>query len=96
MRHEALILRFLDTHIFDPVLVSARAPADLKAGVRFTRMCIAKLPANSMIRYFWSAIERTERSLNFSERMRNAGFATFQDILQPAREFFRTLAQSPR
>jgi hypothetical protein len=88
---EALILRFLDTLIFGPVLAAHDAPADVRRGVRFTRMCINRLPADSMIRYFWSAIEGTGRSEHFSERMRIAGFATFEDILGQAREFFRSL-----
>ena len=92
MRREALILGFLDTHIFNSVLASHYAPLAVRRGVRFTRMCVGRLPADSMIRYFWSAIEGTGRSEHFSERMRAAGFTTFEDILEQAREFFMSLS----
>jgi hypothetical protein len=91
MRREILILNFFDTHSFRHVLASPDAPFDLKRGVRFTRMCLSRLPAEAMIRYFWSAIEGTGRSEHFSERMRIAGFTTFEDLIGPARELFRNL-----
>lgn len=91
MRRETLILGFLDAQIFNPVLSSRGVPADVRRGVRFTRMCVARLPAKSMVRYFWSAIEGTGYSEDFSERMRATGFTTFEDVSEEARQFFRSL-----
>lgn len=91
MSNEALILEFLDKHIFRPALASHDAPLAVRRGVRFTRMCISRLSADGMIRYFWSAIEGTGRSENFSTRMQRAGLTTFEEISEQAREFFKRL-----
>ena len=89
MQREVLILDFLDREIFNAVIATDHAPLAVRRGVRFTRMCIARLPAASMIRYFWSSIAGTGRSEVFSEQMQAAGFVTFEEVAEQAREFFR-------
>lgn len=76
---EADIIDFLDTNVFNPILNDARASKALKDGVRMTRARMIRLPADSMIKYYWSAISGTDRSMDFADRMREEGFTRFED-----------------
>ena len=37
------------------------------------------LDAAGMVRYYWSAVSGTERSLDFAEEMKRQGFKRFED-----------------
>jgi|GEM_PF-3611355 hypothetical protein len=82
--------RLLQDRIIAPVLASATAPLSVKAGVRFTAMCLNRLPAQSQEAYFWDAIRGTQRSRRFAASMAAAGFETFDDIIPDACRIFTT------
>ena len=90
MKKEKEILDFLGKNVFDPILNSPNASKELKAGVRLTTSRMKRLDADGMIRYFWSAIIGTSRSISFAEKMEREGFARFEDkkILETFRERF--------
>ncbi|WNJ93031.1 hypothetical protein [Bosea sp. 685] len=85
---ESDIMAFLDERVFNPVLASPTASAELKAGVRLTRMRLNERDAKGMVHYFWSAIVGTERSRGFAARMRNEGFNRFEEAIDEFRERF--------
>lgn len=85
---EQQILSFLQDRIFNPILDSKKASADLKQGVRLTKMRMQRLDAAGMIRYYWSAIIGTERSVGFAAKMRDEGFTRFEEALEEFRVRF--------
>ena len=64
---------FLHRRIFDPILQSHDASEQLKQGVRYTIMRMEQRDAGGMIKYYWSAIVGTERSVGFAALMRQGG-----------------------
>jgi hypothetical protein len=87
-RKEREIMEFLHERIFDPILQSTNASADLKQGVRFTIIRMQDRDAAGMISYYWSAIIGTPRSIGFAARMRREGFARFEEALEEFRVRF--------
>lgn len=85
---ETLIMDFLSDRVFDPVLNSSTASAELKSGIRLTIMRMQERDAKGMIHYFWSAIQGTERSVGFAARMKNEGFDRFEEALEDFRVRF--------
>ena len=88
MTKEEEILAFLDDKVFQPILTSANAPKDLKAGARITRQRMSKLNAEKIIQYYWSAIVGTEKSINFARNMKASGFVRFEEVLEEFRNKF--------
>jgi hypothetical protein len=76
---EVAVMKFLHEHVFDPILNSAMASSNLKAGVRQTIYRMQHLPAEKMVQFYWSAIKGTDRSIRFAGLMRLEGFSRFED-----------------
>ena len=57
----------------------------MKEGVRLTIMRMENLDAVGMVRYYWSAIIGTERSVGFAALMRLEGFARFEEAFEEFR-----------
>ena len=79
------IMDYLHEHIFNPILSSPHASADLKQGIRYTIMRLEQRDAAGMVRYFWSAIIGTERSVGFAAKMKTEGFTRFEEVLEDFR-----------
>lgn len=88
MTKEQEIMCFLDEKVFQPVLTSNTASKELKAGVRLTITRLKERDAAGMLQYFWSAVIGTDRSIGFSRRMKQEGFARFEEVLEEFREHF--------
>jgi len=82
------LARFLSKNVFDPILSSAKASKELKAGVNLTIARLKQRDVAGMIQYFWSAIIGTERSVGFAARMKKEGFTRFEEILEDFRDKF--------
>lgn len=82
------ILQYLHENVFDPILESDKASNKLKNGVRYTIMRMNKLDASGIVKYYWSAISGTERSITFAKEMKQEGFTRFEEILEDFREIF--------
>lgn len=87
-RKESEIMSFLHSHIFSPILQSPQASEKLKQGVRYTIMRMEQRDAEGMVRYYWSAIVGTERSIGFAALMRQEGFSRFEEALEEFRVRF--------
>lgn len=58
-------------------------------GIRLTRIRISNLPTvTQMVHFFWSAIYGTEKSINFSDKMKQYNLTRFEDILEDVRVKF--------
>jgi hypothetical protein len=79
---------FLHDRVFDNILGSPNASAELKQGVRYTIVHLEERDAAGMIHYYWSAIIGTERSIGFAARMRREGFTRFMDAIDEFRVRF--------
>ena len=84
------IMDFLSENVFSPILNSTSASDTLKNGVRYTTMRLKNLNSEGMIKYYWSAIVGTDKSIEFAKQMRDEGFARFEseDVLQEFRSRF--------
>lgn len=85
MTKEQELMAFLHQHVFDPVLNSPTASKELKSGVNLTITRMSQRDAAGMVQYFWSAVIGTERSIGFAHRMREEGFARFEEVLEEFR-----------
>ena len=80
MTKEEEILNYLSVNVFEPILTSKKASKRIKSGVNITISRIKRLDADGMVRYFWSAIAGTPKSIKFRELMEQEGFVKFEDI----------------
>lgn len=85
MTKEQELLAFLHQHVFDPVQNSPTASKELKSGVNLTIVRMSQRDAAGMVQYFWSSVIGTERSIGFAHRMREEGFARFEEVLEEFR-----------
>jgi hypothetical protein len=76
---KAEIMAFLRERVFDPILSSPKASNRLKQGVRYTIMRLNDLDAAGMVRYYWSAVVGTDKSIAFAQDMRDEGYSRFED-----------------
>jgi hypothetical protein len=88
MTKEEEIMAFLHERVFDPILQSPDASDRLKQGTRLTIMRMNERDAVGMLQYYWSAIVGTERSINFADQLREAGFIRFEEVIDDFRARF--------
>jgi hypothetical protein len=88
MSKEQEIMDFLKGKVFNPILNSSNASISAKRGVRITIIRMEKLPASSMVKYFWSAIAGKGNAISFADLLKNEGFIRFEEVLEEFREKF--------
>jgi len=88
MSKEDQIMDFLNEKIFDPILNSPTAPREIKEGTQRTIDYLRQRDAQGMIDYYWACIIGSNRSIEFSRKMRAAGFPRFEDIIEEFRDRF--------
>ena len=87
MTKEEELMEFLHEKVFDPVLDSKDAPANIKSGINLTIGRMNKLSAEKMVQYFWSALS-TDNAICFSKKMKAEGLPRFEDVLEEFRDRF--------
>ena len=87
MSKEEELMQFLHLKVFDPILNSKEAPANIKKGVNLTIGRMNRLSAEKMIQYFWSALA-TENAISFSKKVKNEGLPRFEDVMEEFRDRF--------
>lgn len=85
MTKEYEIMDFLHRNVFNQILQSPQASKSLKQGVRQTINRMKKRDAEGMIKYYWATIIGTERSICFSQKMKEEGFNRFEEVLEEFR-----------
>lgn len=88
MNKDKEIMDFLHEKVFDPILKDDSCDKDIKKGVKCTIMRMNKLDASGKIKYFWSAIVGTEKSIPFAEKIKKSGLTRFEDVLEEFRVKF--------
>lgn len=87
MTKEEELMNFLHEKVFDPILSSKEAPANIKSGVNLTIGRMNRLSAEKMIQYFWSALA-TDNPISFSKKIKAEGLPRFEDVLEEFRDRF--------
>lgn len=87
MTKEEELMRFLHLKVFDPILDSKEAPANIKSGVNLTIGRMSRLSADKMLQYFWSALA-TDNAIAFSKKMKAEGLPRFEDVFEEFRDRF--------
>ena len=88
MTKEDEIMVFLHERVFDPILKSPQASQSHKHGVRLTIARMWERDAAGMIEFYYSAIAGTDRSIDFSSQLRDAGFIRFEEVVDDFRKRF--------
>lgn len=87
MTKEEELMAFLHEKVFDSILNSKDAPANIKSGVNLTIGRMNRLSAKKMVQYFWSALA-TDSAISFSKKMKAEGLPRFEDVLEKFRDRF--------
>lgn len=87
MTKEEELMNFLHEKVFDPILSSKEAPANIKSGVNLTIGRMNRLSAEKMIQYFWSALA-TDNAISFSKKIKAEELPRFEDVLEEFRDRF--------
>lgn len=87
MTKDEEIMNFLHQRVFNPIL-DGEYSNTLKQGVRYTIMRMENLDALGKVKYFWSAIVGTDKSISFAGKMRREHAARFEDVLEDFRVRF--------
>lgn len=88
MTKEQEIMSFLHEKVFDEILSSPKASNKLKSGVNLTITRLNQRDAEGMVKYYWSAVIGTDRSIGFAKMMKEEGFLRFEEVLEEFRERF--------
>lgn len=87
MSKDEEIMEFLHQRVFDLILDGDYSNT-LKQGVRYTIMRMENLDALGKVKYFWSAIVGTDRSISFAGKMSSEHAVRFEDVLEDFRVRF--------
>ena len=79
MTKEQEVMSFLHKKVFDPILNSKDASANIKSGVNLTISRMNKLSAEKMVYYFWSALA-TDNAITFAKKKKAEGLPRFEDV----------------
>lgn len=91
------IMNYFDEKIFNPAISYAKQNRNstILKGINITRARMNMLPSIKKIQFFWSAITGTERSIRFSDIMKENSISRFEDVLEEVRikfndEYFKS------
>lgn len=87
MTKEEELMLFLHEKVFDPILNSKDAPANIKSGVNITIARMNRLSAEKMVKYFWSALA-TDNAISFSKKVKAENLPRFEDVFEEFRDKF--------
>ena len=78
---------YFNTKLFEPTIKYATDNniKEIAQGARYTRMRMSQLDSKKKLQYFWSAIQGTEKSIEFSKLLKSNGVLRFEDILEEVR-----------
>lgn len=83
---EQKIMDYLHREVFDPILTSTTASQKLKSGVSRTIYRMERLPAQSMLRYYWNSMISDGRA--FAKLMKAEGFTRFEETIDEFMDLF--------
>ena len=78
---------YFNKKLFEPAIKYAEDNniKEIAQGARYTRMRMSQLDSKKKLQYFWSAIQGTEKSIEFSKLLKSNGVLRFEDILEEVR-----------
>ena len=84
------IMNYFDEKIFNPALDFAKRNHNntIYRGINITRARMYRLSSEKKIQFFWSAIVGTDKSIRFSDILKDNGITRFEDIIEEVRTKF--------
>lgn len=84
------IMEYFDEKIFQPALSFAKENRNTTVlrGVNLTKARMSRLPSDKMIMFFWHAIVGTDKSIKFSDILKENGILRFEDVMEEVRVKF--------
>lgn len=84
------IMEYFDEKIFQPALSFAKENRNTTVlrGVNLTRARMSRLSSDKMITFFWHAIVGTDKSIKFSDILKENGILRFEDVMEEVRVKF--------
>ena len=78
---------YFNTKLFEPAIKYGKDNniKEIVQGARYTRMRMEQLDSKRKLQYFWSAIQGTDKSIEFSKLLKDNGVLRFEDILEEVR-----------
>jgi len=83
------ILDYLNERIFNVLQSDMAIPSSVRRGLNLTKARLTAYPSpKSIVKFFWSAVSGTDRSIKMYTAMKQSNLVTFEDILPEFRERF--------
>lgn len=88
MNKKQLLLNYLDTHLFIPVISSPNISYQLKGNMEHTRQLMDKFSAEGIICYVWNMFANDEVKMIISNRLLDEGFQNYPQIMTTFKQEF--------
>lgn len=76
-----LLLNYLDTNLFIPIMCSPHASYQLKKDFEHTRELIKDFSAEGILCYVWTMLGNSEVQMIFNNRLKDEGFNEYSHTL---------------
>lgn len=85
------LLNYFDENMFNYNLQKAKQLGNttLIRGINLTRARLSQRTSKGIIHFYWSAVSGTEKSIPFSNEMKQCGLIRFEDLLEDFRVKFK-------
>lgn len=88
MNKKQLLMDYLDSNLFIPIMYSPNASHQLKHDFEHTRSLFTEFSAEGIINYVWNILANGEVKMIFSNRLMDEGFYNYNQILDDFKHEF--------
>ncbi|MBE6024147.1 MAG: hypothetical protein E7231_13265 [Cellulosilyticum sp.] len=83
-----LLIDYLDTNLFIPILYSSNASYQVKHDFQHTRDLLQTFSARGILNFVWNTLGHMEAKIIFSNRLIDEGFFDYDQILDTFKNEF--------
>lgn len=88
MNKKQLLIDYLDSNLFIPIMYSPHASHQLKHDFQHTRDLLYEFSAEGIINYVWNMLGNKEVEMIFSNRLMDEGFYNYDQVLHEFKHEF--------
>lgn len=88
MNKKQLLLNYLDTYLFIPVMCSPNASCQLKQDMEHTRNLMNEFSAEGIICYVWNMLANDEVKMILANRLLDEGFQNYTQVITNFKQEF--------
>lgn len=88
MNKKQLLMDYLDSNLFIPIMYSPQASPQLKLDFEHTRALFSVLSAEGILNYVWNMLANDEVKMIFSNRLMDEGFFYYGQFLEEFKHEF--------